>query len=261
MAGLGTLGSQWATRTVLVVVAHPDDEVLGCGALLAHLPAAKIIHLTDGAPRHQANAVLAGFATSADYATARRREAETALALVGIGPDQIVALGFIDQEVSLSLVEASHALSERIRHADIVLTHAYEGGHSDHDATAFAVRAAHRLGGSQAAVWEMPFYHAEADTWVRQRFFPDPAAEPEIVLMLTEEERELKRRMLAAHGSQVRTVASFSVDAERFRPARIYDFTTLPHTGPLLYERHGWNLTGPLWIERVRAALRALEPQ
>ena len=31
-----------------------------------------------------------------------------------------------------------------------------------------------------------------------------------------------------------------------------------PHAGEMLYERHGWNLTLPLWRERVRAAEAAL---
>ena len=50
-----------------------------------------------------------------------------------------------------------------MKDADLVLTHAYEGGHPDHDAVAFAVSGGGAARGSDAAdttVVEMPFYHA-----------------------------------------------------------------------------------------------------
>ena len=50
----------------------------------------------------------------------------------------------------------------------VVLTHAYEGGHPDHDAVAFAVHRAARR--TSAAVVEMPFYHAGPDGVARQVF-------------------------------------------------------------------------------------------
>jgi hypothetical protein len=43
---------------VLLVAAHPDDEVMGAGAQLPHLSGIRIIHVTDDAPRN-----LRGFAT------------------------------------------------------------------------------------------------------------------------------------------------------------------------------------------------------
>jgi len=36
--------------SVLVVVAHPDDETIGAGAMLASLDDVHVVHLTDGAP-------------------------------------------------------------------------------------------------------------------------------------------------------------------------------------------------------------------
>jgi N-acetylglucosamine malate deacetylase 2 len=45
---------------VAVVVAHPDDETIGCGAILRRLPLVRLVHVTDGAPRDMIDAVRLG---------------------------------------------------------------------------------------------------------------------------------------------------------------------------------------------------------
>ena len=245
---------------VLVVVAHPDDEVLGCGALLARLTDERVIHITDGAPRNGDDARRHGFTTPADYAAARAAEARTALALAGLPAERLLCLGLPDQEVSLNLATVARNLASAMANADLVLTHAFEGGHSDHDAVAFAVHtAADRLLPAQRPVLvEMPFYHAGPEGWRRQRFLPQAGAGPERTLVLDAASQALKARMIAAHASQGDTLRSFDLSAERFRTAPTYDFGERPHSGDLLYERHGWNLDWPTWITRVRAAATGL---
>ncbi len=142
-----------------------------------------------------------------------------------------------------------------------MLTHAYEGGHPDHDAVAFAVHAAVRLLGPAApALVEMPFYRAAPDDWLRQNFAPAAGAGPEVVLELTEAEHALKRAMVDAHASQADVLGGFPIADERFRLAPAYDFTALPNGGLVLYERYGWGATGATWIARARAALDAVPP-
>ena len=235
--------------------------MLGCGATLAGLRDVTVLHVTDGAPRDGADAVRHGFANPADYAAARRREAESALLLVGVPARRLANLGIADQEVSRHLAGVTEALAPRLCGADIVLTHAFEGGHSDHDAVAYAVQAALRSCGPTACptVIEMPFYHGDATGWVRQRFLPHPEAGPEDVRNLDDGARSLKAAMIAAHASQADTLRSFEASEERFRRAPAYDFLQRPHDGPLLYERHGWNLTWPDWCARVKAADAALD--
>jgi LmbE family N-acetylglucosaminyl deacetylase len=61
--------------------------------------------------------------------------------LVRLGPGE--TLGIPDQAASLGLAGLARRLAVQLAAsgAEVVVTHAYEGGHPDHDATAFAVHA------------------------------------------------------------------------------------------------------------------------
>ncbi|MDF2780993.1 MAG: LmbE family protein, partial [Geminicoccaceae bacterium] len=60
--------------SVLIVAAHPDDEVIGASTLLMRIPELRLLHVTDGAPRDLRDAQAAGFAGWQDYAQARDTE-------------------------------------------------------------------------------------------------------------------------------------------------------------------------------------------
>jgi LmbE family N-acetylglucosaminyl deacetylase len=245
-------------KRVALVVAHPDDEALSLGAQLPRLKGLTIVHVTDGAPRGD----LHGFGTREDYAAARRAELAAAVALTGIGADALIGFGVPDQEAALDLAGTARRLGSLLagRGIEVVLTHAYEGGHPDHDAVAFAAHAACRLAaatGEPPGLIEMPFYHAGRAGWIRQRFTVE-GGPPELALRLQEADRALKQRMYDAHATQRETLASFPPEWERFRVAPAHDFTALPNGGDLLYERYGWGMTGARWRELSGGALLEL---
>ena len=231
------------TRMALIV-AHPDDETIAAGASLRLMPGLLLVHVTDGAPRRLDDARRLGFGNAAAYAAARAAEVDAALAVAGVSPLR-VSLGIADQDAAPAMHGVADMLHRLLAQhgTELVLTHAYEGGHPDHDATAFASHnAAARLG---LPVLEFPSYHAapEGGT-VMHRFLPGPA---ETLVRLDPVEAERKQAMFDCFQTQRDVLAGFDTVLERFRDAPEYDFAQPPHAGRLNYENWGWELTGERW--------------
>jgi LmbE family N-acetylglucosaminyl deacetylase len=248
---------------VLVIVAHPDDEAIGAGALLSEVPDATVVHVTDGAPRDNAVALRRGFSSRDAYAEARRAEVLAALSIAGIDASRVRCMGYVDGEATLSLVQLCHDVIDlmlEIEH-DIVLTHQYEGGHTDHDATAFAVHLAcgilRREGVPAPVVLELTSYHSRNGRRVRNQFLPRKNV-PERTLELPPEAQLLKLRMFEQFLSQRDCLREFPVMVERFRIAPRYTFTTAPHDGQLDYERYCATICGDEWRARASRALEML---
>lgn len=261
----GTAGSR-----VLLIAAHPDDETIGASVVLTRESSLHVVHLTDGAPR-EPGLWPAGIETRESYAAARRDELTRALDVAGVASDRRLAVGLVDQECATDLpllVRHLVRLVEELR-ADVILTHAYEGGHPDHDAAAFAAAAAAELlaraGRHPPAVWEMALYHAGAGRLITSEFLPEredaPHASRPVTAWLSPEQRLTKDRMIACFATQREVLGLFPTDVERFRPAPRYDFRHPPHEGPLWYEQLGWPMTGDRWRRLARAATSALARQ
>ena len=129
-----------------VIVAHPDDEVIGAGGLISRLQNVTVLHVTDGVPGN-GHVADAGFVRRSEYAKARRNECRSALALANVSEDRIIDLGIVLRQASHYLVDLTREVASFLQQTapDVVLTHPFEGGHPDHDATAFATHAALRL--------------------------------------------------------------------------------------------------------------------
>jgi len=256
-AGTGS-GSENIDR-VLVIAAHPDDEAIGTGGHLPGFADPWILYVTDGAPR---NATATGNSVE-HYAETRREEARAALRLAGISEDRIDEAGVKHQEASRYLPDLVAVLCAAFRRfaPSVLLTHPYEGGHPDHDATAFAVRAASRLLERERItpplIVEFTSYHNSA-AGLAVGDFIDSEKSDVLTVRLSQTQRRTKRRMFQIYRSQSEVLQAFPVEVERFRPAPLYDFTKPPHAGQLYYENFDWGVTGYEWRSLAAAALQQL---
>jgi LmbE family N-acetylglucosaminyl deacetylase len=131
-----------AARPVVVLAAHPDDEVLGVGGLVALLARAgarlRVVWATDGEASHPGSTSPA----VPGLAAARRAESAAALARLGAGAAPRVRLGLPDG----GLADREHDLVRRLRAVvdpgDLVVAPFRADAHPDHEAVG---RAAHSV--------------------------------------------------------------------------------------------------------------------
>lgn len=131
-----------AWRSVVVVAAHPDDEVLGVGGTLALLAEAgarlRLIALTDGEASHL------GARDRAGLARCRARERAAALAILRVGNIEVVRLGFPDTGLGRVESDVESALREACRGFEVCLAPWDVDAHADHEAAGRASRRASR---------------------------------------------------------------------------------------------------------------------
>lgn len=229
------------TGGALVFAAHQDDEVLGLGLTLARHRSngdrVTVVFTTNGAGGNWKESNAVKQATAA----ARFREACAALAVIGIEAAEIVCLGFPDGGLHRYIPEASEDVATLIRaiapHA--VYVHAIEGGHLDHDMTAFIVQ---KVGARLRIepVFEWAEYNIEAPAGqpvADARFASDPYV-PQFECAATPCDQSglaSKQQMLARYASQSVSIRYYPFHGEILRKARpihllprLAHFTRLP---------------------------------
>jgi LmbE family N-acetylglucosaminyl deacetylase len=241
---------------VAVVVAHPDDETIACGATLERLKGARVVVVTDGVTRRAGERAYS-FPAAQTPEIARWRELVAALELAGCPPSAVTGLAVADRGAAEHLVAIARRIGEVFHRSGtaIAITHAYEGADPDHDATAFAVHQAAALcrrKGQDIAILEMPFRRQPPDG-----LSPEERVEI-IALPLTAKQKALKRRMLACFEDRHDALARGALDAEQFRLAPAYDFAELPQGGHVSYGDETCDLGPERWSDLVASAQRRL---
>lgn len=222
---------------VLLLIPHPDDEVVGCAALITRARAAGArffgLYLTTGVPAPEE---LWPWQRAGHSARVGRRAAEAHRAAQELGIEAGTFLPLPSRRLRLHLEEVCARVREEISRLAITAlwVPAYEGGHQDHDA---ANCLAATLGG-EIEVREFAEYNY-AGGRVRRNEFPAPAGgEEEIRLDAAAQAR--KRALLALYRSERANLRHVGTEREAIRPLARYDYAAPPHPGTLFYARFHW---------------------
>lgn len=190
---------------VLILAAHPDDDVLGLGTTLYRhsLTGSNIVvvFVTNGSGISWNNRK----GNTLEISNMRYKEASQALSLIKIPQENILSLGYPDQGSHRYLkyiAKDINLLIEKL-HPKLVYTHCIEGGHSDHDMTSFVVKKVCKKIGFDN-LYEWTEYNPRQSIGSKNvRFLPSKVTNfDEEIIDVSNEERMLKKDMLSFHKSQ-----------------------------------------------------------
>jgi LmbE family N-acetylglucosaminyl deacetylase len=160
-----------ATRSCVVIAPHPDDETLGCGALIARKRAAgtavTVVIVADGRYAQPGSRTI----DPATLARIRAAEALAAGAALGVAADDVVQLGHEDTEVTAreAVVEAQVAeVLEDRRPAEVLVVSGLDH-HVDHRSVNRAAHRAVQRQAGDAVVREYPVWSWIDGPWLDQR--------------------------------------------------------------------------------------------
>ena len=237
----------------LVIIAHPDDETVTCGALLQRIREPYVLFCTDGGPMDPY--FWSRYGSREAYSQMRQKEARASLAHLGVSNLEFLKTQsgdhIVDQQLFQHLPEAVDAVSAVVSRTnpDVLLTLAYEGSHPDHDSCNFIASIVARRHALPA--WEMPLERVFRKGGRNYQTF-SPSPDPHATLRPTPDEISRKRQALDAYASQGTFRGIESLD-EVFRPLPPYNYARLPHDDVLNYEAWQWPMTG----KQVSAAFEA----
>ncbi len=212
----------------VVVVAHPDDEVISFGGALCCLEDVVIVQLTEDTPEREAERAAAqvagGWSIPVIFGGSRFRHAHD------------------DAAMLLRLVDSATV------GADVVWTHPYEGGHLDHDTAAWLVQTV--CGSDGTRRMEFASYHmGVAKAQVFGNFWPPVDAPP-----MDDGRFHRKLAAIAAYRSQAHILRKFLHPArEPYRVAPVYDFTQAPPVPRSRWDAKGYLPTTAAWRDAIAA--------
>lgn len=264
VAGVERIREPRAGDRLTVVAAHPDDETLGAGGLIASASSrgarVTVVVATDGGASHPDSPTH----SPDQLASIRRREVYDAVAV--LAPDaEVHLLGLPDGELAKHEDDLEAALEPLLDGCTYLVTPWSHDRHPDHEASG---RVAARLAATkQIAHWQYPIW-----AW----HWGEPATLADLDLravQLDEAAIESKARALRCHVSQHQALSDAAGDEALLSPAMLEHFrrpielflvagnrglTPLRYFDELYAQASDpWGLDARFYEHRKRAALLA----
>lgn len=177
--------------TPVIIAPHPDDEVIGCGGLIARFVAEgrtpHIVIMTGGEGSHNGCCST----SEEEITTARRRLTRKALDILGVPESNIHELDFPDGGIDKTLpqIERLKTILSRLKPDSVFVPHWGEGW-NDHVKTAQIVN---KLVAAGTEVWEYCVWMWYYNVW-RGLDWKNAA-----ILRMTSEEHRLKLKAMDAY--------------------------------------------------------------
>jgi len=149
---------------MLVFAPHPDDEVMGCGGLIARkrlegFPV-HVAYLTDGSESHPGHPMI----TSEAVAEMRENEARRAMRLLGVESTALTflrardgTLAHLDAAATIELTEKIAGILREVRPDEVFLPFHHDGS-SEHDAAFRLVANALAQAKTKARILAFPIW-------------------------------------------------------------------------------------------------------
>jgi len=214
-------------RRSLIIAPHPDDETLGCGAVIARASRegtpVTVLVIGDGSGSHTDVEV-----DTEELSRSRRAELTNALAELGAAPDGVVTLDFPDSTFARQIDPIAKAIAAVVRDFqpdDVYVTSADER-HPDHRAACLATARAVVELPNPPSVFEYGVW-LWSDWPLSKRFVNGSGLARLLAMVLARcvesvrvvDVRDIKHRALSAHLSQLGEVALPSRVADYDPPA------------------------------------------
>ncbi len=221
-----------AQDRVLVIAPHPDDEAIATGGVLqvAHTAGAacRVLVITDGdnnpwPQRWIEKRWHIGAAERVRWGAGRRAEALAALRVLGLPPADVRCFGFPDLGLTDLLMRADAGLETALAsqlaefRPTCLFLPALDDRHPDHSALHVLLRLALRKHAGPVLRLYTFGVHGEA------------SADDDVVLTLSESERDTKRAAIMSHATQMRlSRRRFVAYARAIEPFRMAATPGLP---------------------------------
>lgn len=189
-------------KRVLIIAAHPDDEVLGCGATIAKYSRIgtefMVLFIAEGSSCRYADPSCSASITSI---AERTRMATYALATLGVKDYYFNDLpcGRLDQEPIIEINKAIEMAIDKFK-PDTVLTHSALDANNDHRIVFRATIMATRPGSCNWLERLLSYEVLSSSEWSFGETFS-----PSVFEQIDEQDLSLKWRALAAYETEVQT--------------------------------------------------------
>lgn len=224
-------------RRILILVPHPDDEVVACATTIRHaqMQGAKIyaLYLTHGCIAQE---TLWPWQRKKydNYVSRRLSEAQAVANRLGIKTISFSQRPARHLRFHMSEVFAEIRQTIETQNIDQLWVPAYEGGNADHDTLNGLVS----LFAEHINILEFAEYNFAGGLPHSQKFPIENGSETTIQLSALEQAEKLK--LIRLYASERQNLSYVDVKQESFRPLALYDYSKPPHDGLLWYTRFHW---------------------